>query len=280
MKKNLSERADLHIHTTFSDGVFTPVEVVERALGIGLGAIAVTDHDCIEGIEPAAQAAKGTSLEVVPGVEISAAAGDHEIHILGYFVDYNDIKLTDALRKMKDNRVERIKSILSLLRKEGCELDEDKVFKNVVDGTIGRMHLARMMVETGFVGNHYEAFDKYLGNGKPCCLRHVRLDFTKAISMILSSGGVPVIAHPGTMGSDDLFGDYVKAGLRGVEVYHVKHHGEETSKYLAIAEKYNLIVTGGSDCHGMASGRILMGRATVDIKTVDILREESLKIKR
>ncbi len=278
--RDLSKSADLHVHTTFSDGVFTPGEVVDRALAMGLGAVAITDHDCVEGVAPALEAASGRDITVVPGVEISAAARDQEIHILGYFIDCEDTDLRASLDKMKENRVERVKSILELLRKEGLDLDENKVFRDVVDGTIGRMHLARMMVEAGFVANHYEAFDKFLGNGKPCCLKHVRLDFTRAIEMIKSAGGVPVIAHPGTMGSDDLFEDYVKAGLSGIEVFHVKHKSRETKKYLELALKYGLIVTGGSDCHGMAGGRILMGKATVGIETVDILREEAVKIRR
>jgi 3',5'-nucleoside bisphosphate phosphatase len=279
MKKDLSLRADLHVHTTFSDGVLTPAEVVEKALEMGLGAIAITDHDCAEGISEAIDAARGKPLEVVPGIEISAAAGDNEIHMLGYFIDHEDAALNETLGKMKENRIERIRNILELLKKEGLDVDEISVFKDVESGTIGRMHLARIMVESGFVKNHHEAFDKYLGDGKPCSLRHVRLDFTRAISIIRSAGGVPVLAHPGTMGRDELFDGYVSSGMRGVEAYHIKHHTPETNRYLSIAEKYGLIVTGGSDCHGMASGRILMGRVTVDIGTVDILKEESRKIR-
>jgi 3',5'-nucleoside bisphosphate phosphatase len=279
MLKDLSQRADLHLHTTFSDGVLTPREVTEKAAEMGLGAIAVTDHDCMDGVLPAIDASRGKDIEIVPGVEISAAAGNEEIHLLGYFIDLDNSDLAGTLMKMKENRVERIKSILKLLKDNGMDLDEKHFFENVIDGTIGRMHLARMLVEKGFVANTHEAFDKYLGNGKPCCLRHVRLDFTAAISMIRASGGVPVLAHPGTMGSDEFFPDYVAAGLRGVEAYHIKHRPVETKKYVSIAEKYGLIVTGGSDCHGMASGRILMGRATVDIKTVEALREESAKIR-
>ncbi|MFA6635788.1 MAG: PHP domain-containing protein [Candidatus Omnitrophota bacterium] len=279
MKKDLSGRADLHVHTTFSDGVFTPAEVVEKALEMGLGAVAITDHDCAEGIPQAIYAARGKPVDVIPGIEISAAAGDNEIHILGYFIDHADTALNETLSKMKENRVERIRNILDLLKKEGFDVDERSVFKDVGSGTIGRMHLARIMVENRFVKNHHEAFDKYLGEGRPCSLRHVRLDFTKAISIIRSAGGVPVLAHPGTMGSDELFPDYVSSGMRGVEAYHIKHHTPEINRYLAIAEKYGLIVTGGSDCHGMASGRMLMGRVTVDIGTVDILKEESRKIR-
>ena len=279
MAKNLSQRADLHVHTTFSDGMLNPGDVVENALEMGLGAISITDHDCVEGILPALEAAKGKDIEIVPGVEMSAAAGDYEIHILGYFINPEDADLMELLSKMKENRVERIKSILDLLEKEGFALDEDRVFENVVNGTVGRMHLARIMVEKGFVKNHYEAFDKYLGNGKPCCLRHVRLDFTKAISMIRSAGGVAVIAHPGTMGSDDLFSDYVTAGLGGIEVYHIKHRKQEINRYLSIAENHGLIATGGSDCHGSVPGRLLMGRATVDISTVELLREESRRVR-
>jgi 3',5'-nucleoside bisphosphate phosphatase len=279
MKRKKTGAADLHVHTSFSDGMLTPAQVVELALNIGLGAIGITDHDCVEGIGPAMEAARGTGLEVVPGVEISAAAKDDEIHILGYFVDWEAGPLVESLERIKANRVNRMRSIIALLRKNDLVIDEEKVFSTMPEGTVGRLHLARIMVEDGIVRSVQEAFDRYIGNGKPCGVRHERLDFTRAIEIIRKSGGVPVIAHPATMGKDEYFPDYVKAGLRGMEAFHIKHKADTNNKYLKLAEKYGLIVTGGSDCHGMGPDKILMGKVTVGCDVVEKLREESERIR-
>lgn len=271
--------ADLHVHTTFSDGMLTPGEVVNLAREMGMSAIAITDHDCIEGVAPAMDAALGTELEIVPGVEISAAIRDDEIHILGYFVDWREGPLVETLRKVKINRVKRMKKIIALLAETGIRVDGDKVFGTMPEGTVGRLHLARIMVEDGLVRNVREAFDRYIGDGKICGVRHDRIDFTRVIKIIRDSGGVPVIAHPATMGRDEYLPDYIKAGLRGMEVFHVKHRASVNKKYLDLAEKYGLIVTGGSDCHGMGPDKILLGKVTVGREVVEKLREESGKIR-
>ena len=276
---SMRNRADLHVHTTFSDGCLTPREVVDRALEIGLGAVAITDHDCVEGVLPAIEAARGKDIEVVPGVEISAASGDQEVHVLGYFVDVHDCRLKDNLKRMKRNRIERLRNIIHLLRERGMDMDESSLLGNIAQGTVGRMHIARMMVKNGFVRNIHDAFENYLGDGKPCGLRHVRLDIAGAIAMIMDSGGVPVIAHPGTMGDDGHFEGYVSAGLRGVEASHTKHRPGEADRYMEVAGKFGLIVTAGSDCHGAGPGKMLMGKVTTDIGTVDRLREEALRIR-
>jgi 3',5'-nucleoside bisphosphate phosphatase len=271
--------ADLHVHTTFSDGMLTPAQVVDLALGMGMSAIAITDHDCIEGIAPAMDAARGTDLEIVPGVEISAAIREDEIHILGYFVDWRKGPLEETLQKVKINRVKRMEKIIALLGESGIRVDEDKVFGTMPEGTVGRLHLARIMVEGGLVRNVKEAFDRYIGDGKPCGVRHDRIDFTRAINIIRDSGGVPVIAHPATMGKDEYLPDYVRAGIRGMEAFHIKHRKSVNKKYLDLAERYDLIVTGGSDCHGMGPDKILLGKVTVGREVVEKLREESEKIR-
>ena len=279
MKKTETGYADLHVHTSYSDGMLTPQEVVEKAEVLKLKAIAITDHDCIEGIDPAIKAARGTSLEVVPGVEISAAVEDKEIHILGYFIDWKKSPIVDTLTKMKANRVERMEKILSLLKKQGLEISEEKVFGTLKEGTVGRLHLARIMVEQRMVRNIHEAFDRYIGDGKPCHIKHKRLDFSKAIKLIRDSGGVPVIAHPGTMGYDKYFPIYIEKGLRGVEAFHSKHNLIMNNKYVRLAKKYGLLVTGGSDCHGMGPGKILIGKTTVSCEILNELREEAKRIK-
>lgn len=275
MERTRKGEIDLHVHTTYSDGMLTPREVVRKALDMGLDAIGITDHDCVEGIGPAVEAAEGSSLEIVPGVEISAAAGDDEVHILGYFVEWRSGPLVEFTDKVKARRIMRMKEIISLLSVEGMKIDENKVFGTMPEGTVGRLHLARIMVEDGFVRTIQEAFDRYIGNGRPCAVRHERTDFTKAIGIIRNSGGVPVIAHPATMGRDEYLPDYVKAGLRGMEVFHIKHKKTATDKYTELARRYGLLVTGGSDCHGMGPDRFLIGKVTVGFDVLEKLREES-----
>jgi predicted metal-dependent phosphoesterase TrpH len=270
---------DLHVHTTYSDGKFSPEEVVRKAIELGLRAIAVTDHDCVNGIPPTIEAARGTELEIVPGVEISAAKNETEIHILGYFINWQDPFLLEIFRKMRENRAERMKKMIHLLHLRGIDIDADKVFAAVSEGTAGRLHLARVMTEENITRDEQEAFDRYIGDGKPCHVRHKRLDYRKAIDIIRKAGGVPVLAHPGTMGRDEHIPSYVQAGLRGIEVFHSDHQPLASDKYLALAKEYGLIMTGGSDCHGIKKGRVLIGKVKVGYEVVENLRREAEKVR-
>lgn len=278
--------ADLHVHTTFSDGQFTPEKVVEKAIEKGLGAIAITDHDCVDGIEPAIKAARGTGLEVVPGIEISAAAEDVEIHILGYYIDHKCPALIKTLHGMRERRVARIKEMIKRLEEKGIKIPEGKVFSASAEGTIGRMHLARAMVSESVAATVREVFDKYIGDGRPFHVKHERLEYDEAIKIIRKAGGVPVLAHPGNMGKDEYIPLYVKAGLRGIEVYHSEHRAATARKYAVIAEDNGLIMTGGSDCHGVSkwggkkSGHALMGKVRVDEGVLDALRQASREIRK
>ncbi len=285
-KKTNDGYADLHVHTTFSDGMFTPEKVVETALAKGLKAIAITDHDCIDGIAPALKAARGKDLDVIPGVELSAAAGDSEIHILGYFLDYKCPVLVKKLSRMRENRTKRIMEMIKRLGDKGISIDTDKVFEAVTEGTIGRMHLARAMVDQKFAATTKEVFEKYLGNGKPCNVRHERLDYTDAISMIRKAGGVPVLAHPGNMGKDEFIQEYVKAGIMGIEVFHTEHRPSVVKKYGELASEKGLIMTGGSDCHGVSKrggkrkGKLLLGNVRVGEDVVKALKAASEEIRK
>jgi transcription antitermination factor NusB len=271
--------ADLHVHTTFSDGMFSPGEVVKTANGLGLSAIAVTDHDCVEGISPTMEAASGTGLEVIPGVEISAAIADREIHILGYFIDWNSASLRDKLEVLKKNRVKRMSKMVQLLAEKGIALDENEVLRMAIDGTVGRVHLASVMKDKGIVKDMDEAFRKYIGDRGCCFVRHERLEYTLAIKMIRDAGGVPVLGHPGLSKVDAHIHDIISAGIRGIEVYHTNHTDADKMKYSKLVEEKGLIATGGSDCHGMKKGKILMGDVRVGRDTVEILRKEAEKIR-
>ena len=270
---------DLHVHTYFSDGLLSPEEVVEKALGMGLRAVSITDHDSVDGIFPAMRAAEGTDLEIVPGIEVSASMKASEVHILGYFIDWKDQSLVKALDVMREKRVERLHKMVHLLQGKGMDISAEEVMATSPKGTVGRLQLARVMVQKNLVKDMRTAFDRYIGNGRPCHVGHEYLDYKKAIRMIRKAGGVPVLAHPGTMGNDEDIPLYLEAGLRGLEAYHTKHWPATANRYAEMASKYDLIVTGGSDCHGMWEEKMLMGTVSVGYETVEKLREEARNIR-
>jgi predicted metal-dependent phosphoesterase TrpH len=280
MKMNgKSGEVDLHVHTYFSDGLLSPEEVVKKALGMELKAVSITDHDSVEGVFPAIRAAEGTALEIVPGIEISASMKAREVHILGYFIDWKDEDLVKALDVMREKRIERLRKMVQLLQGKGMDISAEEVMATSPKGTIGRLQLARVMINKGLAKDMRTAFDRYIGNGRPCHVGHEYLDYKKAIRMIREAGGVPVLAHPGTMGDDEDIPLYVEAGLRGLEAYHTKHWPATANRYAEMASKYDLLITGGSDCHGTWEENMLMGTVGVGYETVEKLREEARNIR-
>jgi len=270
-----TKQADLHVHTHFSDGTFSPKEVVECAVKKGLNAIAITDHDCVDGIDHAIKYAEGTGLEIIPGIEFTTELDNREIHILGYFIDYKQgwfIKELEQLCQMRDNRMNKM---LECLSKYGVSITMDEVKKISGEGSSGRLHLATLLLKKGYVKSMQEAFDKFLGNGKACYVQGDRISPIKAISIISKLKGVAVLAHPFTVGKDELIPIFAKAGLKGIEVYHTDHNKSTSGRYEKIAQDLGLLKTGGSDCHGMNKGRVLMGTVTVPYSVVDKLKSFS-----
>ncbi|MTI48063.1 PHP domain-containing protein [Sporosalibacterium faouarense] len=275
------KKVDLHVHTTASDGIFTPSEVVDWAVKKDLKAIAVTDHDTTLGIEEAIEKAKQyEDFLVVPGIELSSDYSGEEIHILGYFIDINNAALQEETRKLKESRQERGHKMVEKLIEIGIDISLDEVKKITDKGFIGRPHVARVLVEKGYVDNIQEAFDKYLGRGKRAYANRYKLNVYNSIDLIHQAGGVAVMAHPGIIKTQRIVREIKGLGLDGVEAVHSKHSKDEVKILCQLAEKYNLISTGGSDCHGvLIDGNPLLGEYYVDFKVVEDLRDKAEKIK-
>lgn len=275
-----SLRVDLHTHSTASDGELTPPELVRLALERGLTTIALTDHDSIAGIDAARQAARDTSLEVIPGVELSADVPQGEVHILGYFVDWHDARFLAMLVKFRDGRYGRAEKMTKKLASLGAPISFERVKEIAGDAAIGRPHVAQALVEAGHVATVTEAFDKYIGRSGPAYVEHFRLTPEDAVALILSAGGVPVLAHPREV-TDWVF-PLVKAGLLGLEVYYGMYDDMTRAELARLAKQYGLIATGGSDFHGLNKMGHMggLGETPVPPDVVEKLRKKAEVVKK
>ncbi|MBN1526793.1 MAG: PHP domain-containing protein [Candidatus Omnitrophica bacterium] len=271
--------ADLHVHTFYSDSTFSPEEVVACAKEKDLAGIAICDHDSTEGIEPCRRVAEGLGIEIIAGVEMTAEKPTTELHILGYFIDFTPAWFQTRLKVIRDSRVERIYKMAEKLAAYNIKVDPEKVFALAGKGSVGRLHMARALVSAGQVMSMQEVFNRYIGFGKPCYVPHARFTPREAIETILKVKGVPVLAHPNVSAADPYIEELVGYGLRGIEAYHTDHDSKTTKRYVALAEQNGLIVTGGSDCHGLGKGKVLMGGVKVPYEVVEALRAEATKIR-
>jgi len=271
-----SNRVDLHLHSTASDGVCTPSEVAHLALERGLRTIALTDHDTLAGVAEAQRAAAGTELEVIAGVEINSEGGWGDLHFLGYYVDLENGPLQERLRTTRDARLGRARKMIERLREMGMSLEWEEVRALAGGDTIARPHVARALLNRGYVRTVQEAFDRFIGNDGPAYVPRLRLTPPEVIQIITEAGGVPVIAHPAHSGAAavERIPEFIGYGLRGVEVYHPNHSTEETDMLLGLCEQHGLLVTGGSDFHGpgIEQGSSL-GSVHVPLECVERLRE-------
>ncbi len=248
-------RIDLHTHTTASDGSLTPAEVVQLALEQGLKAIALTDHDTVEGLAEAWAAANGTGLEVIPGVEISSDWPVGDFHILGLYVNPWDGPFNERLQSMKVARIQRARKMLERLAVLGMPLEWDDVVRFCKgDCTIGRLHIARAMVQRGYVSDIYQAFQRYISRDGPAYVPRLRMTPVEVIGLIRRAGGVAVLAHPAASGAVEYIPTLASLGLQGVEVWYPTHSPEDVRALLRMARRYHLLVTGGSDFHGFGLG--------------------------
>ncbi|GIP25271.1 PHP-like protein [Paenibacillus sp. J23TS9] len=258
-------RCDLHTHTRASDGMQSPADNVRRASEKGLSAVAITDHDTVAGVLEAMEEGERCGIDVVPGVEISTRAGGKDIHVLGYYVSCSDEKFLKRLADLRNTREERNVKMIAKLQ----ELDVQITMEDVISGlgrelrpdeSVGRPHMADVLVSKGYARDMRDAFNRYLGEDAPAYVSVPRISPLEAIEWIREAGGTPVLAHPGIYGDDDLVRDILEqAKPAGIEVFHSDHGKAEEERYQAMADDYALIVTAGSDYHGARQGVIFHG---------------------
>lgn len=268
----LPRTADLHLHTLFSDGTETPERVVELAKAAGVSCIAITDHDTLAGLPSAEPVAQRLGIELIPGVEMSASAGGVEVHLLGYWVDGAHAPFRAHLERQHARRIGRIHEMVAQLGRAGVRIDAAEVLALAGEGTVGRPHVARILVKRGYVATMPEAFDKYIGDGKPGFVPGSPIEPRGIIQLIRNAGGVPVLAHPMYLRNDALVEQFARDGLAGIEAQHSSHPPELVLRYERLAEKLKLLVTGGSDFHGNAKEGLPVGAVKVPYAMVDALR--------
>ncbi|HJQ21185.1 MAG TPA: PHP domain-containing protein [Gemmatimonadaceae bacterium] len=253
---------DLHMHSTASDGARTPTEVVEAAAGLGLAAIALTDHDTLDGLPAAREAAANRGLRIVTGVELSAVEGDVETHVLGLHLS-DTVALEQRLHMLRDMRRNRAVSIVARLNALGVPLTLDDVLAQANGGAVGRPHVARALVARGFVPEFKQAFERYLGNGRAAYVAKDKLPLEEAVQLIHRAGGIAVLAHPGSLGTRERLAALAAVGLDGVEVLHPSHSWEDSQRLDQLASEFDLVRSGGSDWHGGTEGSRSLGMMRV-----------------
>ncbi len=281
---------DLHLHTTASDGTMGPAELVRYAQEKGLKVIAITDHDTIEGLPEGLQEGKKVGLEVIPGVELSADASSGTMHLLGYYIDPACAELADKLRVLQQARMERNLTMVEKLRGLGLPIALSEVKAAPEEGQIGRPHFAYTMVQKGYAQNIQDAFDRYLGKGRPAYVEKFRFSPAEAIHFIRKAGGITVLAHPFTLKQAEpedfeaLIRELKEKGLDGIEVYYPEHSDGQKRLYRDMAKKYGLVISAGSDFHGLNKDAVDLGEGYGDrkltyglIETLKARREQRLK---
>jgi len=241
---------DLHIHSTCSDGTQTPEEIVAEAIDKRLTAIAIADHDTVQGVRPAIEAARGSDLAVIPAVEISTEYAKTEVHILGYWIELDNEDLHAKFRYVRNARRLRADDIVHKLRALGVEITIEDVLAQSDGVSLGRPHVAQALLAKHYVNAPQEAFDRFLGRGKPAYVPRYKLSPFEAVEAILNARGCPVLAHPGLGVPDRTIEALVAAGIQGLEAYHTHHTPSNTRRALRLAEEHGRLVTGGTDSHG------------------------------
>jgi 3',5'-nucleoside bisphosphate phosphatase len=261
-------RADFHVHSTASDGTLAPSQLVTLAADRGLAALAIADHDTVAGLAEGFSAASDRGVRLVPAVELSAVHGDIDVHVLAYFVDPHDRAFLDMLSTLRDARRRRAAEIVAALEDAGYSIDAARVLAGPDGDALGRVHIARELVRSGHAPTTAEAFQRFIGRGRPFYRAKDSASPTEVVARVGAQGALPVVAHPGVTGVDDLIPELIRAGLRGIEAYHGDHTAAQKAHYARMAAEFGLLATGGSDYHGPDAPNAELG--SVEIPAGDV----------
>lgn len=269
---------DLHIHTIFSDGLYQPEEVVRKAKELGFSAVGIADHDAVGGIEKATIEGERLGIEVIPACEFSCTMENKDVHILGYLLDYKNPSLISFLKKVQDKRIERAEKIIGNLSKQGIKIEIKRVLEIAKNGAVGRPHIAQVLLEEGYVSSIEEAFMKFIGYHCPAYVPKMEITPTEALTIIRDFKGIPILAHPVSYDFEKIIFPLIKMGILGLEVYHPDHTEHHNQYFSEIAKKYNLLITGGSDCHGGRKGKIFIGEIKLPYYYLENLKEKKKQL--
>jgi hypothetical protein len=270
---------DLHLHSHFSDGTYSPEELAAHAQRCGLAAIALTDHDSVEGCPGTARACEAAGIEFVVGTELTAEQDGNELHILGYCIDTQNVRLLTQIARFQIVRQNRIREMVARLNRLKVPLSADAVFALANCRAPGRPHVARALVAAGLCTSLDQAFERFLKKHRPAWVPKFKMSGEEALDLIHQAGGVAVLAHPGLNRTDQMIPALVEAGLDGMECFHTKHSTATSEHYLELADRFHLLVTGGSDCHGLSKGTPLIGTVRVPYQHVEKLKARATEIK-
>ncbi len=266
---------DLHIHSTYSDGLFSPQKIIEVAKERHLKAISITDHDTVAASKIAAELGRQYGIEVISGIEISVTCRECEVHLLGYFIDAQSGPIRQYAQMLMDSREERARRIVEVLRRHGVDISFELVAKKANGSPIGRPHIAEVLVEEGYVFSSYEAFQKYLGENKPADIPKLTIEPKKAVKMIKDAGGLALIAHAATIDCcEEALKKLISYGLDGLETIHPKHDSEAQRHFRDVAKRWRLLESGGSDCHGGRDGVVMLGALPVPVDFLERMKEK------
>jgi 3',5'-nucleoside bisphosphate phosphatase len=266
--------ADLHTHSSCSDGLRSPTQAVEEAVAAGVRVLSLTDHDTVAGIDEAMTAAGERDIEVVPGTELSAHVNDRELHLLAYFVDHHSERLATHLVELRTRRHERGAAIVERLNGLGVPVTLEDVLSRTDGGPLGRPHIAAAIVASGAAMNKEEAFVRFIGDRKPADVPKPRSPAAEVISLVHELGGVAVLAHPGRVVSEPVIAQLTDVGLDGIEVYHPGHQPPQIEHYLDVAKRFGLLMSGGSDSHGDQGG-VAIGDYGIGVEAVEALSKRA-----
>lgn len=275
MQKNYdSLKADLHLHTFYSDGKLSPEELILKAKLNGIDTLAVTDHDSVEGVEEAIHYGKLNDIEIIPGVELSSEYKGQEVHVLGYFMNYKEPRFLDYLASFRVKRLSRAKKIVERLNSMNIKITiEDVLSKALGNASIGRPHIAFALMAANVVSNYNEAFFKYIGDNKPAYVKKPNIGTAEAVKLITETGGLSFIAHPGKTIRDNLIIELIEHGVDGIEIIHPSHTRDDIGYFLDVTGQYFLLESGGSDFHG---GRMnddtILGNYYIPVSKVNAMK--------